>query len=57
MQFGPLDGNEFGILIHRIFSYCNEHDLSEGSPIRWPVGYLIGLNDVHLDVIFKETEK
>ena len=57
VQFGPLDGKEFGILIQRIFFDCNQRGLSKGYSIRCSVRYLIGLNDAHLKVIFRETEK
>ena len=57
VQSGPPDGNEFGILIEIIFYDCNECGFCKGSLIRWPTRYLIVLNDVHLDVIFKETKK
>ena len=50
VQFKPLDHSEFGILIQKVFRYCEECGLSEGSLIRWPANHLLDLNDVPLDV-------
>ena len=53
VQFKPLDRSEFGILIQKVFLYCEECGLSEGCLIRWPANHLLDLNDVPLDVILK----
>jgi len=53
VQFKPLDRSEFGILIQKVFRYCEECGLSEGCLIRWPTNHLLDLNDVPLDVRLK----
>ena len=56
VHFAQLDGNEFGILIHKVFQNCEECDLQESSLI-WLANHLSNLDDVPLDVIVKKMEK
>lgn len=57
VQFKPLDHSEFGILIQKVFRYCEECGLSEVCLIRWPTNHLLDLNDVPLDDRLKMNTK
>lgn len=57
MQFAPLDGNEFGVLIQKIFQNCEECDLQEGSLIICPMDHLCNLDNAPLDAILKKCKR
>ena len=51
VQFVPLYGKEFGVLIQKIFIHCEEYCLFEGSIQRWSATNMHDLNDATLEVI------
>ena len=51
IQFKPLDGSEFHILVHKVFYNCDDCGLFEGSLVIWPTNHLFNLNDIILDVV------
>jgi hypothetical protein len=52
VHFAPLDGNDFGVLIHKIYHDCEKCDLCEIYLIKLPTThFFLDFNESPLDVI------